>query len=182
MRQPFHSLRAAAVACALCSASLAAFGQTGDHAVSPAVAHKQKSEIAKGDPARWYKPDNTDAARMRTLKKEIAAAYTEARNACQRGPAAARASCLKQARSTWQHDLANAPAELAAAPQAESFTEHITTMGASQAGQTASGGDMAQPQMVTERPAQGSQMQSGQPRPGAVVDDTTPPPQQQQQR
>jgi hypothetical protein len=180
MRQPSHPMRALALACALCSASLAAHAQaSGDHAVAPAVAHKQAAEIARGDPARWYKADSTDAARMRTLKKEIAAAYTEARHACQRSPAARRASCLKEARSTWQHDLANAPAQLAAAPAAESFSETVTMMGSSQSGQTQSGAanessSQGQPASVVEQ----GQVVAPQPQPQQQLQ---PEPQPQQQ-
>jgi hypothetical protein len=191
MRQPFPTLSAAALACALCSASLAASGQsapdrTSDKAVAPAVAHKQAREIAKGDPARWYRADKTHAARMRTLKKEIAAAYTEARTACYKRAPASRASCLKSARNTWQHDSANAPAILAAAPAAESFTERVSTMGTSEGGATGSGagaapqsgqGQQGQNQSGQNQSGQmqSGQSQSGQTQSGTPVEDTSRP-------
>lgn len=190
MRQPFHSLRAAALACALCSASLGAFGQaSGDQTVAPAVAHKQKAEIAKGDPARWYRADRTNSARMRTLQKEIAAAYSEAKTGCNKGAKSSRSSCLKDARITWQRDMKNAPAQLAAAPNAETLTRIVTTMepaqaessmtGSSQAGQTQSGGmepGQSRPEMVTEK-APHAAPAPGQP--GKPIDDTSPKPPQQ---
>jgi hypothetical protein len=188
MRQSHPSLRATALACALCFTSLAAFAQAGDRAVPAAVAHKQKSEIARGDPARWYKGDSTDAARMRTLKKEIAAAYTEAKTACHKQPSSRRSSCLQQARSTWQHDMANAPALLASAPQAE-IVERVSTVGSSQAGQTAAGAGATQPEPVTEQKQQyggqsgqqSGQSQSGQTQSGQPESGTLPPQQQSQQ-
>jgi hypothetical protein len=69
----------------------------------------QQHEIARGDPPRWSQPDLSDAARARTLRKEIGAALAEARQACRQRPASARGDCLKDAQSTYQHDLANIP-------------------------------------------------------------------------
>jgi len=69
----------------------------------------QQQEIAKGDPARWHQEDTTEAARMRTLRKEIGAALAEARLTCKKGAAAERAGCMKEAQDTYQRDLANAP-------------------------------------------------------------------------
>jgi hypothetical protein len=74
----------------------------------PAVAAHQQAELAKGDPHRWYQDDATLQARLANLRKEIGAAYAEAKIACQQGPASERAACLKDARRTYQHDLANA--------------------------------------------------------------------------
>lgn len=178
MRQPFHKLRAAALACALCSASLAAFGQaSGDRTVAPAVAHKQKAEIAKGDPARWYRADRTDAARMRTLQKEIAAAYGEAKTACRKGPKSHRAACLKDARIAWQRDMKHAPELAASAPAASVLTRVTTTVepagqessmtGSSQAGQT--GSPQAEPAVVTEQPRSAPVQDAGKP-----IDDASP--------
>lgn len=119
-------------ACALGIAALAAQGQeqakeaapeqtrTGaetaarntDAAVSPAVARQQAREIAQGDPARWYRDDPTRQARMRTLQKEIGAALQEAQNACKKQPPAARGACMKEARATWQQDMAQAKAQV----------------------------------------------------------------------
>ncbi len=184
MRQPFHQLRAAALACALCTASLAAFGQaSGDRTVAPAVAHQQKAEIAKGDPARWYRADRSDSARLRTLHKEIAAAYGEAKTACNKGAKSHRAACLKDARIAWQRDMKNAPELVASAPAASVLTRVTTTLepagqessmtGASQGGQTQSG--QAEPQVVTEQPQPApARGQTGKP-----IDDTSPNPPQQ---
>lgn len=77
----------------------------------------QKQEISKGEPTRWSQPDATEAARTRTLRKEIGAALAEARQACKQGPASERGACLKQAQATYQHDLANVPQLLAQSPQ-----------------------------------------------------------------
>jgi hypothetical protein len=125
MRQPSFTLRAV-LAAALCAGSVVAVAQDTDRAVPPAVAHKQKAEIAKGDPARWYRGDNTDKARLRILKKEIAAAYTQAKTACRQAAPSERASCLKQARDIYQHDMASAPSLVAQAPTSE-VTERVTT-------------------------------------------------------
>jgi hypothetical protein len=74
----------------------------------PAVAQQQKKEIAHGDPGRWYHNDSTAADQLRTVRKEIAAALQEATLACKQQPAAERSACMKQARSTYQHDMVNA--------------------------------------------------------------------------
>ena len=105
MRHLLHSACAAALACVLVP-GMALAQSSGDSTVSPAVASQQAREIAKGDPARWYREDATEQERLRTLQKEIAAAYEEAKAACRMEQAAARADCLKQARTTWQQDMA----------------------------------------------------------------------------
>lgn len=74
----------------------------------PAVAQQQKKEIAHGDPSRWYQHDSTAADQLRTVRKEIAAALQEATQACKQQPAAERGACLKEARSTYRHDMVNA--------------------------------------------------------------------------
>ncbi|MBA5606357.1 hypothetical protein H3H36_13450 [Duganella sp. FT3S] len=74
----------------------------------PAVAQQQQKEIAHGDPGRWYQHDSTAADQLRTVRKEIAAALQEATLACKKQPAAERNACLKEARSTYQHDMVNA--------------------------------------------------------------------------
>lgn len=99
-------LRGVALACALCAAG------------SPAMAAK--------DPARWTQGDKTKAQRMATLKKEINAAYAEQQAACKRKASASRAACLKDARQVYQHDLAQAPQLLAAAPRGE-VTERVVS-------------------------------------------------------
>jgi hypothetical protein len=110
MRQPEPTfLRAALGAGALLISIAAAHAQTpGDQNVDRATASKQAAEIARGGPARWYQEDATAAARLRTLQKEIGAALHEAHNACRTAPTAERASCAKQARATYQQDMAGA--------------------------------------------------------------------------
>lgn len=63
-----------------------------------------------GDPARWYQPDSTPQAQLRTLHKEIAAALAEAKKACRQAAPAARGACLKAAQETYRQDMANAQA------------------------------------------------------------------------
>jgi hypothetical protein len=116
MRLSSRILRAAA--CALALASLGAAAQTSDdRTVDPAVASKQASEIARGDPSRWYRNDPTRQARMRTLQKEIGAALNEARNGCRQGATAERGACMQEAQATWKQDMAAARAQLDAAPE-----------------------------------------------------------------
>jgi hypothetical protein len=121
MRQLSLSLRATLVACALGATAVAAVAQTAhdDSAVSKAVAKKQQSEIAKGDPARWHRVENSAQARLGIQKKEIAAAYSEAKNACHHGAASARSQCMKEAQLAYQHDMAKAPMLVAKGPTAE---------------------------------------------------------------
>lgn len=106
--------RLGVLACALAAGAVSA-QQFDDSAVPPAVAQKQKQEIRHGDPARWHKPDNTPQKRLANLHKEIAAAYTEAKRACDDEPKDQRSSCLADARTTYRNDMSNAR-ELATAP------------------------------------------------------------------
>lgn len=107
-----HLLAVGLLAAAGALGSTAALAQNSNDAmVEPAAAGKQASEIARGDPARWYREDATSAQRMRTRQKEIGAALDEAKNACRQGPAAARAACLKAAQETWKQEMAAARAE-----------------------------------------------------------------------
>ncbi len=80
--------------------------QSTDQNVPPAVARQQANEIARGDPARWYQEDTSEAARRRTLHKEIGAALQEAQGACKAMAAQDRAACLKEARATYQQEMA----------------------------------------------------------------------------
>jgi len=64
---------------------------------------------------------------LKTLQKEIGAAYEEARRACAKGPAGERSTCLQQARRTWQEDMKNAPAQVQAAREMGSITATTTT-------------------------------------------------------
>ena len=83
-----------------------------DAVVNPTVARQQAREIAQGDPARWYRDDPSRQARMKTLQKEIGAALQEAQNACKKRPSFERSACMKEARATWQQDMAQAKAQL----------------------------------------------------------------------
>lgn len=74
----------------------------------PAYARQQHQEIARGDPARWYVADATPTAQLKTLQKEIGAALQEATIACKKMAGAERTQCMKDARATYQHDMANA--------------------------------------------------------------------------
>jgi hypothetical protein len=120
MRQSQQSWRAIALACsvaALCAAAGTRAMAQDDSTVDPAVKARQSGEIRRGDPSRWYRDDPTRQARLRTLQKEIGAAYQEAKNACREGAAAGRGACLKEARATYEQDMKNAPAQLDAAPE-----------------------------------------------------------------
>ena len=63
-----------------------------------------------GDPARWYQPDSTPQAQLRTLHKEIGAALSEAKKACRQEAPANRSACLQAAQDTYRQDMANAQA------------------------------------------------------------------------
>jgi len=120
MRQSQQHWRTIALACSVAGlfagACTSAWAQD-DSTVDPAVKAKQAGEIRRGDPARWYRDDASRQARLRTLQKEIGAAYQEAKNACREGAAAGRGACLKEARATYEQDMKNAPAQLDAAPE-----------------------------------------------------------------
>lgn len=94
-------VRGIALACALGAASLPALAQ---------------NPTKQSGPARWYKGDSTKQQRTATLKKEINAAYAEQQSACRHESSGQRSACLKQARQTYQHDMAHIPQLLAAAP------------------------------------------------------------------
>ena len=83
-----------------------ALAQSSDAYVAPAAASKQAREMARGDPARWYREDTTRQESLRTRTKEIGAALDEAKNACKQGPAAERQACLKAAQDTWRQEMA----------------------------------------------------------------------------
>jgi hypothetical protein len=138
MRQQSLSLRATLVACALGAIAVPALAQTAhdDSAVSPAVASKQKHEIAKGDPQRWYRGDNTTQGRLAIQKKEIAAAYSEAKNACRKGQSGERKQCLAEASKAYRDDMANASRLVAKGPSPE-ILEEVTPVDSS--GSTAVG-------------------------------------------
>jgi hypothetical protein len=104
-------------ATALFALSLAATAQSNDTSVPPAAAAKQSSEVASGaDPARWHQQDDSRAARLATLKKEIGAAQAEAQRACAKQAASARGACMTEAKATYQHDMADAESQVDMAP------------------------------------------------------------------
>jgi hypothetical protein len=118
MRNSQQPWRTIALACSVAALFAGAGARAQDDStVDPALKVKQAGEIRRGDPARWYRDDPTRQARLRTLQKEIGAAYQEAKNACREGAAAGRAACLKEARATYEQDMKNAPAQLDAAPE-----------------------------------------------------------------
>lgn len=85
----------------------APMNQSGDQNTPAPVARQQQAEIARGDPARWHQEDVTMQARMRTLRKEIAAGLQENLGACRSQPAAERSACTREARSIYQQEMAN---------------------------------------------------------------------------
>lgn len=101
MKTATHTLRAGALT-ALCY-------------VAMATAQAQSGVPQAGDPARWYVEDSTAQAQLRTLRKEIGAAYKEAQSACRSMPAPERGACMKEARGIYQQDMANAEQQRAAA-------------------------------------------------------------------
>jgi len=105
------------MACLLAGACGIAGAQTSkdtsnDAMVTPAAASKQAREIARGDPARWYREDATAQQQWRTRQKEIGAALDEAKRACGQGPAAERSGCVKAAQETYKEEMAAARAEM----------------------------------------------------------------------
>jgi len=91
------------LATALLAACCAAQAQT----TPPAVAAHQRQELRHGDPARWYKSDRNSAAQLRTLRKEISAAYAEARLGCRHMARPDRRDCMKEARDNYMADMGN---------------------------------------------------------------------------
>jgi hypothetical protein len=125
-------IRCALVLAGLLAATGAARAQSqveGDKTVDRAVKVKQAQEIQRGDPARWSQESPDRQARLRTLQKEIGAAYEEAKNACRAAGAAERSSCLKEARATYEKEMKNAPAQVDAAPGGSVQTTVQTTVG-----------------------------------------------------
>lgn len=116
MTQPHRPfLRTLLGACALLAAIGAAQAQQStDSNVPPATAQIQAREIARGDPARWFREDASMAQRLRTLRKEIGAGLQESQGACRKMAAPERAACMKQARATYNRDMAGARAQVMA--------------------------------------------------------------------
>jgi hypothetical protein len=129
MRQVLGDWRALALAgifAAMGTAQAQAQAQD-DSTVAPAVKARQASEIRRGDPARWHQGDASRQARLQTLRKEIGAAYAEAKKACGESAAAERSACVKEARATYEQDMKNAPGQLDAAPEGSVQTSVQTT-------------------------------------------------------
>jgi hypothetical protein len=112
MKLPSLLLRSAALACALCAASIPAPAQRAD----------------------------TQQQRMATLKKEINAAYAQQKRECRQQPRHERAGCLKEARKVYRSDMEDAPTLVARGPNPEVLTKTTVPSGAgSEAGATAVG-------------------------------------------
>ena len=73
-------------------------GTSSDLNLPPETLRRQKAEIARGDPQRWFTEDATAAARLKTIHKEIAAGLQESLGACKGMPTAERSACIKEAR------------------------------------------------------------------------------------
>lgn len=83
---------------------------SSDQNVPPATARKQAVEVASGGPARWSIEDTTVAARLRTIRKEIAAGLQENLGNCKAVASAERAACVREARATYREEMAGARA------------------------------------------------------------------------
>lgn len=166
--RPSHFARIGAFACALAACAVASAQTMNDSTVSPAVAKKQKQEIKKGDPARWYKPDNTKDAQMRNKEKDIAAALREEQAACRKMSKSQRAKCQKDARLTYEHDMSNVRGLVASAPVGGVTTRTTITSeqpagieatGSSQGGATQGAGDQGMQQQQRDQGSQDRRQQ-----------------------
>ena len=109
-----RTMLGALLACgALILAGAAQAQASGDQNIPAATAQKQAAEISRGDPARWHQEDTTPAARLRTIRKEIAAGLQENLGACRALPAPERKACVRDARATFQLEMAGARARAA---------------------------------------------------------------------
>lgn len=73
----------------------------------PEVAARQRQALRHGDPARWYQADRSTTTQLRTLRKEINAAYAEAKTGCRKTASGERRDCMKEARDTYTADMGN---------------------------------------------------------------------------
>jgi len=121
MKQASLILRGAALAAALCAASV------------PAMAQQ----------SQWNKGDNSTKQRTAILKKEINAAYAEQQTTCKRQSAGKRSACMKSARQTYQQDMANVPRLVANAPQSEVIERVVSVTPVSPAPAAAAPGSTA---------------------------------------
>jgi hypothetical protein len=99
-------LRATLGACTLLTALSGQAQTSSDLNVPPATARQQQAEIARGDPARWFQEDATTEARMRTLRKEIAAGLQENLGNCKSLAQAERRACMQEARAIYSQEMA----------------------------------------------------------------------------
>jgi hypothetical protein len=63
--------------------------------------------LERGEPARWFQPDDTPQKRAQTAKKEAQAALDEALKECRRERGQRRA-CEKEARDQYRVDMRDA--------------------------------------------------------------------------
>ena len=116
MNQPGQFFKRAVSACAMFAVVMTAHSQvqvSTDANVPPAAARQQAAELARGGPQRWDQEDTTPAQRLRTILKETAAALNENLGVCRSLPAAERPACVKEARATYQLEMAGAKARAA---------------------------------------------------------------------
>ena len=118
MKQPGHFFKHAVSAVGMLAVVMTAHAQvpvSTDANVPPAAARQQAAEIARGGPSRWDREDTTAAERLRTIRKETAAALNENLGVCRSLPGAERPACVKEARATYQLEMAGARARAAGA-------------------------------------------------------------------
>ena len=116
MKQPGQSIQRAVVTCGIFAVVMTAHSQvqaSTDANVPPAAARQQAAEIARGGPSRWEQEDTTPAQRLRTIRKETVAALNENLGVCRARPATERSACVKEARATYQLEMAGAKARAA---------------------------------------------------------------------
>lgn len=85
-------------------AAVCALAMQAGWAQGPAMDNSMQAS----DPPRWYQEDMTPSAHFQTLKKEAGAALKEAQIECKKAERAARAACMREARSIFDHDMAAA--------------------------------------------------------------------------
>jgi hypothetical protein len=62
----------------------------------------------RGDPERWYQEEMTPMAYFKTLKKEAEAVYQLSVAECKRAERSQQSTCLREAKSVMQQDIADA--------------------------------------------------------------------------
>ncbi len=76
--------------------------------VQTAFSQTIKNVPVMSEPARWTQEDVTPAQKFAAAKKELVAAKFEAMNACKLVATAQHASCVTEAESIYNQDLATA--------------------------------------------------------------------------